>query len=217
VGEDAREVEGPLEASSEAHARQQGRHGVGEDVHEVEGPLDAPSEAHARHQGLPGVGEDAHEVEGPLEASSDAEVGSTRLDSEALGSEAEARGAAASGTAKRSREQHAQPCEEDCAPYAGSADFAKLLQNVDSDAEGPTAGARAGKNKKNKAQWKRAHGARCRSRSGCTPSRRSIRGALASHHVAVRWQVRRVLAIFGAALLLSRRLIEHGDSGELLF
>jgi hypothetical protein len=57
--------EGPLYASSEAHARQQGLHGVGEDAREVEGPLEASSEAHARQQGLPGVGEqDAREVGG---------------------------------------------------------------------------------------------------------------------------------------------------------
>jgi hypothetical protein len=64
--------EGPLYASSEAHARQQGLPGVGEDAREVEGPVEASSLAHARQQGLPGVGEDAREVEGPLEASSDA-------------------------------------------------------------------------------------------------------------------------------------------------
>ena len=52
-------------ASSEAHARQQGLPGVGEDAREVEGPLEASSEAHARQQGLPGVGEqDAREVGG---------------------------------------------------------------------------------------------------------------------------------------------------------
>jgi hypothetical protein len=57
--------EGPVYASSEAHARQQGLHGVGEDAREVEGPLEASSEAHARQQGLPGVGEqDAREVGG---------------------------------------------------------------------------------------------------------------------------------------------------------
>ncbi len=57
--------EGPVYASSEAHARQQGLPGVGEDAREVEGPLEASSEAHARQQGLPGVGEqDAREVGG---------------------------------------------------------------------------------------------------------------------------------------------------------
>jgi hypothetical protein len=57
--------EGPLYASSEAHARQQGLPGVGEDAREVEGPVEASSLAHARQQGLPGVGEqDAREVGG---------------------------------------------------------------------------------------------------------------------------------------------------------
>ena len=78
-------------------------------------------------------------------ADGEAEVGSTRLDSEALGSEAEAPRPQESPSAV---EQHAQPCEEDCAPDAGSTDFAKLPQNVDSEAEGHTAGARTGKRKK---------------------------------------------------------------------
>ena len=64
--------EGPFDASSEAHARQQGLPGVSEDAREVEGPLDASSEAHARQQGIPGVGEDAREVQGTVEASSEA-------------------------------------------------------------------------------------------------------------------------------------------------
>ena len=65
MGEDAREAEGPLAASSEAHARQQGLLGVGEDSREVDGPLWASSEAHARQQGIPRLCEqDAREVGG---------------------------------------------------------------------------------------------------------------------------------------------------------
>ena len=78
-------------------------------------------------------------------ADGEAEVGSTRLDREALGRKAEAPQPQESPSAV---EQHAQPCEDDCAPDAGSTDFAKLLQNVASEAEGHTAGARTGKSKK---------------------------------------------------------------------
>jgi hypothetical protein len=84
-------------------------------------------------------------------ADGEAEVGSTRLDREALGRKAEAPQPQESPSAV---EQHAQPCEDDCAPDAGSTDFAKLLQNVASEAEGHTA-ARTGKGKKKKRQRKR--------------------------------------------------------------
>ena len=51
--------EGPVYASSEAHARQQGLPGVGEDAREVESTLEVFfSEAPARQQSLPCVGED---------------------------------------------------------------------------------------------------------------------------------------------------------------
>jgi hypothetical protein len=71
---DDRPHEGTLDASSEAHARQQG---LVKKKHSWRGRkrprgLDAPSEAHARQQGLLGVGEDAREVEGPLWVSSEA-------------------------------------------------------------------------------------------------------------------------------------------------
>jgi len=84
-------------------------------------------------------------------ADGEAEVESTRLDREALGRKAEAPQPQESPSAV---EQHAQPCEDDCAPDAGSTDFAKLLQNVASEAEGHTA-ARTGKGKKKKRQRKR--------------------------------------------------------------
>ncbi len=43
---------------------------------------------------------------------------------------------------------------------------------------------------------------------------RERHSGFATHHVGVRGQVRRALGRFGAARLLSRRLIECGDSGE---